>query len=38
LGQITISLQEVVAALVGSLIFLGAIWLVRKKLAKRKQT
>jgi uncharacterized membrane protein YeaQ/YmgE (transglycosylase-associated protein family) len=35
LGQITISLQEVVAALVGSLIFLAAIWLVRRQLGRK---
>jgi len=35
LGQITISLQEVVAALVGSLIFLGVIWLVRRQLGRK---
>ena len=37
LGQITISLQEVAAALIGSLIFLAVIWGVRRKWAKGKE-
>jgi uncharacterized membrane protein YeaQ/YmgE (transglycosylase-associated protein family) len=35
LDDITVSLREVVAALVGSLIFLIVIWLVRKKAGKK---
>jgi uncharacterized membrane protein YeaQ/YmgE (transglycosylase-associated protein family) len=36
LGSITINLQEVVAAVAGSLLFLGIIWAVRVGLARRK--
>jgi uncharacterized membrane protein YeaQ/YmgE (transglycosylase-associated protein family) len=36
IGQVTISLREVVAGFIGSLIFLAAIWGVRMEWARRK--
>ena len=37
LGQVTITFEEVVAGLVGSLIFLAAIWAVRREWSWRKE-
>jgi uncharacterized membrane protein YeaQ/YmgE (transglycosylase-associated protein family) len=36
IGQISITLREVVAGIVGSLIFLGVVWIVRKRRASKK--
>ncbi len=36
LGSVTVNLQEVIAGVVGSLLFLVAIWVTRMQLAKRK--
>jgi uncharacterized membrane protein YeaQ/YmgE (transglycosylase-associated protein family) len=36
LGQIEISLQQVVAGFLGSLVFLAIIWIVRWQMARRK--
>jgi len=35
LGQITINLQQVVAAIAGSLLFMAIVWFVRRQWAKR---
>jgi uncharacterized membrane protein YeaQ/YmgE (transglycosylase-associated protein family) len=37
LSEVTISLQEIVAGLVGALIFLAVLWLVRKYLGREKR-
>ena len=36
LAQITVGAQQVVAGIVGSLIFLAVVWIVRTQWAKRK--
>ena len=36
LGAVTVTLRDVVAGFVGSLLFLGIIWGIRKKWAQRK--
>ncbi len=38
LGGITVSFEEVVEGFVGSLVFLGIVWIVKRQMAKRKQT